>query len=211
MTDTDHDEHSKGAGTEHWGEAVAPTPSDPAKPGDLVVDGGVVRLPEPMVGGGTSTPLAHADADGAIPPCPLWAMTAHRHTQWHLLPAHQRHQQLSDCIGQGDDAVYVIDDGHSHAMVGHRVGRRADECAYCLVARVPRQRYEDLRDHVVAPADAFTGATEITLCGVVTVESVLASNVFDVERYADAAKIPPEYLPGAPHISFAEDLEITAD
>jgi len=220
MTGTDHDDHDDhdehagdpgDAGTAHWGEAVAPTPSAPARPGDIVVGGGVVRLPEPMVGGGTSTPLAHHGADGTIPPCPLWAMTEHRHTQWHLLPAHDRHDQLSDHLGSGDAEVYVIDDGRHHVMVGRRVGARGEECEYCLVGRVPRQRYEDLRDQVVAVADAFDGATGITLCGVVTVESVLASNVFDVERYGDAGEVPAEYLPGAPFIAFAEDLEITAD
>jgi hypothetical protein len=208
MNEADRDgEHQDG----EWGEAVTPTPSDPARPGDIVVEPGVARLPEPLVGSDEPTPLDEDEPEGVVPPCPLWAMKDRRHIQWHLLPAHERHNRIRESIGTGDDAIYVIDDGRHHVMVGRRVGARAGECEYCLIGRVTSARYEELRDHTVRPSDAFVGASEITLCGVATAEDVLSSNVFDVARYRDAGEIPARYLPGAPFIAFEKDLEITAD
>jgi hypothetical protein len=193
-----------------WGEAVTPTPSSPARPGDIVLEPGVARLPEPLVGRDESTPLDE-EPEGVVPPCPLWAMKDRRHIQWHLLPAHDRHERVRDCVGSGDEAIYVIDDGRHHVMLGRRVGARDGECEYCLIGRAPRQRYEDLRRHTVRPPDAFADAAEIALCGVVVAESALSSNVFDVTRFDDAADIPLRYRPGAPFIAFEEDLEITVD
>jgi hypothetical protein len=197
--------------TDEWGEAVTPTPSHSAKPGDIVLEPDVARLPAPLVGKDESTPLEEDEPEGVVPPCPLWAMKERRHIQWNLLPGHKRHQRVRDCVGSGDEAIYVIDDGAHHVMLGRRVGARPDECEYCLIGRAPRQRYEDLRSHSVRPADAFADAVEITLCGVSVAESVLSSNVFDVTRYEHPGYIPVEYLPGAPFITFDKDLEITVD
>jgi hypothetical protein len=198
------------ADPERWGEAVTPTEAEPARPGDIVLEPAVARLPEPVVGPDESTPLEEDEPEGIVPPCPLWAMKARRHIQWHLLPAAERHDRVRDRVGTDDDPVYVIDDGRHHVMLGRRVGAHAGECEYCLIGRAPRQRYEELRDGSVRAPDAFEGAAGITLCGVAVADTVLASNVFDVARYADSADVPTEYLPGAPFIAFEEDLEITA-
>jgi hypothetical protein len=194
-----------------WGASVTPTPTNPAKPGDIVVEPGVARLPEPIIGSNESTPLEEEEPEGVVPPCPLWAMKDRRHIQWHLLPEHERHERVRDCIGSGDDTIYVIDDGHHHVMLGRRVGVRAGECEYCLVGRAPHEWYDQLRQHAASPANAFDDASEITLCGVAIADDVLSSNVFDVARYADIADVPPQYLPGTAYIEFTEDLEITVD
>lgn len=194
-----------------WGKAVTPTPSHLARPGDIVLEPDVARLPAPLVGRDESTPLEEEEPEGVVPPCPLWAMKERRHIQWNLLPRHKRHERVRDCIGSGDEAIYVIDDGAHHVMLGRPVGARPGECEYCLIGRAPRQRYDDLRRHSVRPADAFADAVEITLCGVSVAESVLSSNVFDVTRYERPGDIPVQYLPGAPFITFDRDLEITVD
>lgn len=199
----------QGEGKTGFGEAVTP-PEQPA-PGDIIRGSGWRAEAEPLVGKDESTPLEEDEPEGTVPSCPLWAMKDRRHVQWHLLPSHERHERLRDRVGDGDDAVYVIDDGAHHVMLGRRIGARAGECEYCLVGRAPRQRYDDLRSRAVAPAAAFEGATELTVCGVVDEEGTLSSNVFDVARYADASEIPAEYRPGAPFIQFDQDLEITVD
>jgi hypothetical protein len=203
------DDKADGGGAHEWGEEVPP--DERPSPGDIIEGSGWRAEAHPLVGKDESTPLEDDEPEGTVPPCPLWAMKDHRHVQWHLLPSHERHQRVRDCVGAGDDAVYVIDDGAHHVMLGHRVGEKAGECEYCLVARVPHQRYEDLRQHSVAPGAAFDGAEEIALCGVARDEGVLSSNVFDVSRYADAADVPAEYRPGSPFLQFTEDLEITVD
>lgn len=196
---------------DRWGEAVTPTSAHTARPGDIVLEPDVARLPAPLVGKDESTPLEEEEPEGVVPPCPLWAMKERRHVQWHLLPGHKRHQRIRDCVGSGDDAIYVIDDGAHHVMLGRRVGARPDECEYCLIGRATLQRYEDLRRRAVRPADAFAETSEITLCGVAVAESVLSSNVFDVTRYERSGDIPVEYLPGEPFLTFDRDLEITVD
>ena len=194
-----------------WGEAVPQPPAGQPKPGDIILDSGPRAMAEPLVGQDQSTPLEEDETEGVVPASPLWAMKDRRHIQWHLLPSHERHTRIRDCVGSGDDAIYVIDDGGHHVMLGRRVGVRAGECEYCLIGRAPRQRYEALLQRTASPADAFAGATGITLCGVAEVDGVLSSNVFDVARYAAAAEVPVEYRPGAPFLEFDEDLEITAD
>ena len=198
-------------GSEEWGKLTDPSSTEPVKPGDLVLEPGVARVPQPLVGSDESTPLEEDEPEGTVPPSPLWAMKDRRHTQWHLLPSHERHERVRDCVGSGDEAVYVIDDGRHHAMFGHRVGAHGDEVEYCLIGRVPRQRYEDLKAGRVAPRAAFDGAEELTLCGVAVAESILSSNIFDVEHYSAAGDIPAAYLPGAPYLALDEDLDITAD
>lgn len=194
-----------------WGEAVEQSPASPLEPGDIATAPAPLGIPEPVVGRDESTPLEDDEPEGTVPPCPLWAMKDRRHIQWHLLPAHERHERVRDCVGTGDEAVYVIDDGSRHVMLGRRVGAHRGECDYCLVARVPRERYQELKDRTVAPSAAFDGAREITLCGVAQAEDIISSNVFDVAHYADAGQIPPEYLPGAPFIELDRAMEITAD
>lgn len=211
MDEMDREGGQENPGGGGWGDAVVPTPDSPAKPGDIVVEPDVARLPGPIVGRDESTPLEEDEPEGVVPPCPLWAMKERRHVQWHLLPSHRRHERVRDRLGDGDEAVYVIDDGDRHVTLGRRVGAHADECEYCLVGRATRERYGELRDGSVALARAFDGATELALCGVAVAESVLSSNVFDVSRFATSADVPARYLPGAPYLQLDEDLEITVD
>jgi hypothetical protein len=194
----------------HWGEAVTTAATKP-RPGDLAVSPGVGILRDPLVGGEESTPLEEDEPEGTVPPSPLWAMKDRRHVMWHLLPAAERHERLRDCLGSGDGAVYVIDDGRHHVMLGRRVGGVAGECEYCLVGRATRGRYDELRANTAGLADAFDGATELTLCGVAVEENILSSNVFDVDRYDDAADIPAQYRPGTPYLELSEALEIAVD
>jgi hypothetical protein len=206
----DPDSGDEGDGGTHWGEAVTTATTTP-RPGDLAVSPGVGILRGPLVGSEESTPLEEDEPEGIVPPSPLWAMKDRRHVQWHLLPSHERHERVRDCIGAGDWAIYVVDDGRHHVMLGRRVGRVAGECEYSLVGRATRDHYDALRADPTDLAGAFDGATELTLCGVAEEESILSSNVFDVDRYDDAAAIPAAYRPGAPYVELTEALEIAVD
>jgi hypothetical protein len=74
-----------------------------------------------------------------------------------------------------------------------------------------REGYEDLRSGTVPVGSAFSDAEELVLCGVVAEDEILAATVFDVARYDDVSEVPTEFLPGAPYVTFPEDLEITVD
>jgi hypothetical protein len=192
-------------GDEKWGESVEGTSDVQAEPGDIVVG-----AREPIVGSDVSTPLEEHESDGPVPPGPLWAMKERRHIQWHLLPKGDRHEQLRDCVGFGDDAIYVIDDGRSHAMVSRRVGAVSAECEYCLIGRVHRDVADELHSGALPTGGAFDSAMELALCGVAIEENILSSNVFDVSRYESIADVPSEYRPGAPFLELTEVLEVTS-
>jgi len=200
----------EGDGGSHWGEVVTTATATP-QPGDLVVSGGLGIAQGPLVGAGDSTPLEEDEPEGVVPPSPLWAMKMRRHVQWHLLPAHERHDRIRDAVGTGDDTVYVIDDGRHHVMFGRRVGAVPGEVEYALVGRAGHDRYDALVAGSLAPRRAFDDATNLVLCGVAAEEDIVASNLFEVANYGSAADIPAEYLPGAPYIEFADDLDATAD
>jgi len=70
-------------------------------------------------------------------------MKEHRHIQWHLLPAHEQHERIRECLDAGDYTLYCIDDGRHHAMIGRRVGVSPSGCEYSLIGRISRQRYEE--------------------------------------------------------------------
>ena len=180
----------------------------PPRPGEIILPGGFVAS-EPLVGTGSSSPLEEDEPEGTIPPCPLWAMKERRHIQWHLLPSHNRHERIRDVVGTGDEAIYVIDDGGQHVMLGRRVGAVHGECEYCLLGRVGLEVYEELRQGQVQPASAFEDADELVLCGVAVEQDIRSSNIFDVEHYQDIVDVPPQYLPGAPFLNLDEDLDIT--
>lgn len=199
-----------GDGGTHWGEAVTTAVSTP-QPGDLAVSAGLGIAQGPLVGTGDSTPLEEDEPEGVVPPSPLWAMKMRRHVQWHLLPAHERHDRVRDAVGAGDDTVYVIDDGRHHVMFGHRVGAVPGEVEYALVGRAHRDRYDALVAGQLAPRRAFDDATDLVLCGTAVEEAVVASNLFEVANYGSAADVPAEYLPGAPYIEFTGNRDLTAD
>ena len=157
-----------------------------------------------------STPLEEDEPEGTIPPGVLWAMKQHRHIQWHLLPAHERHDRIRECLEADDYTLYCIDDGGHHAMVGRRVGVSPEGCEYTLLGRISRLRYEELRDEVVLLVNGFDTATELRLSGVAIEEDIRSSNLFDVALYDSIDDVPEEYRPGSPFHQFKQELAITA-
>jgi hypothetical protein len=192
-----------------WGQAV-PASSGPPKPGDIIIDPDLTVAPEPLVGHDVSTPLDEDEPEHTIPPGPLWAMKERRHIQWHLLPAHERHERIRECLEADDYTLFCIDDGSHHAMIARRVGDSPSGCEYTLIGRISRQRYEELRDEVVPIASSFETATEMRLCGVAVEEDIRSSNIFDVAIYESIDDVPADYRPGAPFHHFRQDLEITS-
>ncbi len=183
-----------------------------ATPGDGLVqprdDGQLHFLPEtaadtfPVTAPTDATPLEEDEPEGVIPKSPLWAMKERRHEQFLHIFGHP--DRIRVCIGSGDDAVYAIDDGKHHCMIGHRVGATLDGVVYSLIARVEKATYEALAKGDITGADAFVASHEAGLSG--TVEEPGVSNIFDIDYYQPSSEIPDEYLPGRPFMEFARDL-----
>jgi len=152
-----------------------------------------------------ATPLEEDEPEGTVPPSPLWAMKERAHGGIHLFghPARIRAR-----AGEGDAAVYAIDDGPRHCMIGRRVGATTDGCTYSLVARVDLATWQSLESRAIDGRAAFLASHEAGLSG--TVETDGVSNVFDVDWYDQPTDIPSDYLPPAPFRTFTEDLP-TAD
>ena len=144
-----------------------------------------------------STPLDDQEHGDAIPPAPLWAMRSRAHGR-RLPPDDPGFVAAS--TGAGDEAVYLMDDGPKHCMIGRRVGRSPDGCVYCLVARITMGHARDLVDEEAAPAEAFADAHDIALCGVYSADR--ASNVILVQHYRHLSDVPADYLPPSPFIEF---------
>jgi hypothetical protein len=207
MTDEGDGQQSEQA--HEWGVAV-PASSGPPKPGDIITESGLSMSPGPLVGHDVSTPLEEDEPEHTIPPGPLWAMKERRHIQWHLLPAHERHDRIRECLDADDYTLYCIDDGGHHAMIGRRVGVSPSDCEYTLLGRISRRRYEELRDEVVPLVNCFETAAEMRLCGVAVEQDIRSSNVFDVAIYDSIDDVPEDYRPGSPFHHFNQELEITA-
>ena len=167
---------------------------------------GTEDLAFPVTAPENATPLEEDEPEGVIPPSPLWAMKERRHEQFLHLFGHPH--RIRACVGEGDVAVYAMDDGPRHCMIGRRVGSTTDGCVYSLVARVSKDTYESLVSGAIDGRQAFLAATETGLSG--TVEDPGVSNVFDVDYYQHPDEIPEEYLPPSPFLAFAQDLP-TAD
>ncbi len=167
---------------------------------------GTEDLAFPVTAPENATPLEEDEPEGVIPPSPLWAMKERRHEQFLHLFGHPH--RIRVCVGEGDAAVYAMDDGPRHCMIGRRVGSTTDGCVYSLVARVSKDSYESLVSGAIDGRQAFLAATETGLSG--TVEDPGVSNVFDVDYYQHTDEIPEEYLPPSPFLAFAQDLP-TAD
>jgi len=188
---------------DEFGTAFTPSSGEHPKPGDIIDDPALGVSPEPIVGRDASTPLEE-EPDHDIPDSTLWALKDHRHTHWHLLPSHERHERIRRSSGEGSSAVSVIDDGARHAMVGRLVATAPGGVDYILVGRISLEAAQgDL-------SDSFSTAGELALVGVAVERDISSSNIFDVARYSSAAEIPESYLPGSPVLSLREPLEITA-
>jgi hypothetical protein len=147
-----------------------------------------------------STPLESAQSDDLIPLSPLWAMKCLQHGRFGL-----SHDDGSEEIrwasgpNDRDAGIYVIDDGSDHCMVSRLVGVSPDGCTYCLVARVKRLDFEDVRSGQAGAVDLFSRGKELTLCGVV---QGAVSNVVRVAGYRKYRDVPADYLPPAGLIEF---------
>jgi hypothetical protein len=173
--------------------------------GQLHFEPGTAANTFPVTAPEDATPLMEDEPEGTVPASPLWAMKERAHGGIHLFghPARIRARH-----GSGDAAVYAIDDGPHHCMIGRRVGATGDGCVYSLVARVDLPTWQALESGAIDGRQAFLAAGEAGLSG--TVETNGVSNVFDVDWYATAEEIPADYLPPSPFLNFAEDLP-TAD
>ncbi len=171
--------------------------------GEIKVGDGVELLETPQSPAGVTTPLEEREPEGTVPPAPLWAMKDRRH--FFGLAGHGDVERIRVCVGQGDGAVYFIDDGHNHCMVGRRVGATLDGCTYCLVGRVTLDRYLQIQNGEVRTEDAFSDAHDISLCGV-TEDEATVSEVIAVQHYRHSRDVPSEYLPPSPFIEFTDDL-----
>ena len=184
--------------------------AEPWKPPD-VDDGfspGPIGVGEPLPEPDQSSPLEEDEPEGTIPSCPLWAMKDRRHVQWSEIVGFPP-KRIRDAFGSGDDAVYLIDDGHHHVMVGRNVGTVRDGSQYALVGRTPISVYETLRAGQLPPSAAFDEAKDVALCGVDVDENDKASDIFVVESYGEVSAVPFDYLPGRPSVDFPEPLPIS--
>jgi hypothetical protein len=172
----------------------APTGPDGLDPVDSVEpdDALPVEGPDPGIEG-----------EDDIPGAPLWAMTTRMHTNRRKEPGEEGRirRRLGDDL---DDAVYVIDDGADHCMVGRRVGRAPDGCVYCLVARISLDSFVDVEAGDVDRDELYSDARDISLCGVFEGQHA-SSNVLLVQHYRRVRDVPAEYLPPSPFIEFTDD------
>ena len=150
---------------------------------------------------GLSTPLdADVPTGETIPLAVLWAMKARKHHHRPLEPEEPGY--VHAVLGDGDAALYFVDDGGEHCMIGRLVGHTSDGLEYCLVARIPTHDYQDLRNGDTPVTQAFSDARDICLCSVFKDERT--SDVVVVQHYGHAAEIPAEYLPPSPSIEFTD-------
>jgi len=181
------------------------SPFQPRDDGQLHFEPGTAAGTFPVTAPENPTPLSEDEPEGAVPPSPLWAMKERAHGGIHLFGHPDR---IRAAHGVGDAAVYAIDDGAHHCMVGRRVGQTTDGCVYSLVARAERATWESFVNGSIDGRELFLSSRDAGLSG--TVETNGVSNVFDVDWYESPDDIPAEYLPPSPFITFAEDLP-TAD
>jgi hypothetical protein len=157
--------------------------------------------PTPVFVPKASTPLHEDMTDVPIPTFALWSMKYLRHA--HLFG--RADADIREVFGQGEHAIYVLDDDRKHCLVSREVGRSPDGCIYCLVAQIPIATYDELVDGA-PPDSAFADARSFTLCTVFEAQDGV-SNVAVSERYKELADVPPEYLPPNPPLRFGSMSE----
>ena len=190
-------------------------PEDPPSLNGADADDGFAPAPLPLAGGfslgglgtpptvfvpHTSTPLHEDDPESPIPVPALWAMKYRRH----LTLSSRDPERLRERLGEGDGAVYVIDDGGRHTMVSRLVGMDEDGSTYCLVGRIKGDAYDR---YAMGDADMdaiFDEARELALCSVFAAPDAV-SNVIVAETYRSVRDVPPEYLPPQPFLEFVEE------
>jgi hypothetical protein len=148
-----------------------------------------------------SGPLDADTASEEAIPAALWlAMKDRKHH--HGLLEDTDSGYLRTCLGGAESALCFVDDGGDHCMVSRLVGSSSDGCEYCLVARVPSYRFEELRNGNIPVGSAFSDARDISLCCVF--EDGRTSDVTVVEHYRHSGDIPGDYLPPSPLIEFTD-------
>jgi hypothetical protein len=163
---------------------------------------GLPGAPDPVHRPTKSTRLEEDDPDGIIPHAALWSMKYHRHL--HLFD--RTEVRIRAAFGDGDQAVYLIDDGRTHCVVSRMVGASPDGCTYCLVAQITIDAYERLANGEEAVGPVFAEARDFAMCAVFEAQVEDApSNVTVVEQYADVDAVPAEYLSPSPFMAFADD------
>jgi len=150
----------------------------------------------------SSTPLDSLETDKAIPSVVLWAM---KYMRRGLFSATSGSDVIRWKSGDEDErlATFAIDDGYDHCMVGRIVGSSPDGCTYCLVTRVKRLDFEEVRQGVTEESALISLGRSFSLCGVIEGST---SNVVRVAGYRRYRDVPSEYLPPSPFIQFAETL-----
>jgi hypothetical protein len=179
--------------------ASPPTGSAPLDPAGAGSTDPSDQLDPGEGGGGT------AEGDDAVPPAPLWAMTYRMHSLRRTEEGAEGY--IRRRVGDDDDALYVIDDGADHCMIGRRVGHAPDGCVYCLVARITLEQCGDLVAGDLTAGDVFSVARDISLCGVFEDEGA-ASQVFLVQHYRRPRDVPADYLPPSPFLEFIDDPDV---
>jgi len=112
-------------------------------------------------------------------------------------------ERLRVRLGEGDGAVYVIDDGARHNMIGRLVGIDEEGSTYCLVGRITGEAYDRYGNGESRLVDIFAEGRDLSLCSVFVAPGAV-SNVIVAKRYAVVGDVPREYLPPSPfleHIS----------
>jgi hypothetical protein len=148
----------------------------------------------------TSTPLEADEPEGTIPRAALWAMKYRRHLRL-AFGRRDEDERVRTMIGAGDAAVYLIDDGPRHFMIGRMVGEDGEGLLYCLVGRVDSASVNTFGDVRPRPEEAFSKARDMALCSVFAAPGGV-SNVMVVETYRHLEDVPPDYLPPGPFLEF---------
>jgi hypothetical protein len=161
---------------------------------------GALGTPAPVFVPSTSTPLEEDDAESPIPPAALWAMKYRRH----LTLTSRDPERLRACLGEGDGAVYVIDDGGRHNMVSRLVGADEDGSTYCLVGRIRGEAYDRYATGESPLDGIFSESRDLSLCSVFAAPEAV-SNVLVAESYRTLDDVPPEYLPPHLFLEFTDD------
>jgi hypothetical protein len=175
-------------------QLVVPAPAgSPLPAGGLGMGLPIIRLSLP-------TPLAQGEVEESIPPAVLWSMKYRRH----LRLGSREDEELREHLGEGDEAVYFIDDGPNRCMVGRIVGTSSDGCIYCLVASTDLGSYWSAANGTLPLTEIFSGTRHLSLCSVYQADRG-ASNVMEVERFSRARDVPAEYLPPHPLIEFTDE------
>ena len=103
----------------HWSNCWLSSASSRSFDGQLHFEKGTEDWVFPVDAPVDATPLSEDEPEGTVPASPLWAMKERAHGSLHLFGHPAR---IRACVGTGDAAVYAIDDGPHHCMIGRRSG-----------------------------------------------------------------------------------------